>query len=585
MPKWCYSAIIEEGDLMAYFLKKTKTKNDTYLQIYESFYDPARKGSAHRSIRPVGYVNKLAAQGIEDPVAHFQAEVDRMNAERRQKKQADKTRLISEESPERFLGYFPFKDLNDGLLVKRWIDLLQSVTDFRFNVYDMLSALIYSRLVMPCSKAKTYDEVLPRLYEEPSFSLNQLYDGLEYIGQEYEKIIEIYNHQLAAKYPFDTSHTYFDCTNFYFEIDREDDFRKKGPSKENRREPLVGLGLLLDANQIPVGMRMYPGNESEKPVLRQVIDDLKTRNNITGRTIQIADKGLNCAENIFHAKKQGDGYIFSKSVKILPETEKQWVLLPNDYQIVKDAAGKEKYRIKECVDQFPYEYTDTDGRRKKIKLTEKRVVTYNPHLAKKKLYEIDRQVEKAVRLRAAAAKKNEYGDCSKYVVFQPADKKGNATDGKVNVVMNEDAIAQDRMLAGYNLIVTSEADMPAVEIYAAYHNLWRIEESFKVMKSQLDARPVYLQKEDTIKGHFLVCYLSVVLLRIFQFHVLHNQFSTEDIMRFVKEFRTVKISDRKSINLTRSSAFITKLASITGLPVTSYYLTGTDIKNMLSHRF
>ncbi len=570
---------------MAYFLKKTKTKNDTYLQIYESFYDPARKGSAHRSIRPLGYVNKLIAQGIEDPVAHFQAEVDRMNAERRQEKHSDKAKLISEESPERFLGYFPFKDLNDGLLVKRWIDLLQSVTDFRFNVYDMLSALIYSRIVMPCSKAKTYDEVLPRLYEEPSFSLNQLYDGLEYIGQEYEKIIEIYNHQIAVKYPFDTSHTYFDCTNFYFEIDREDDFRKKGPSKENRREPLVGLGLLLDANQIPVGMRMYPGNESEKPVLRQVIDDLKARSNITGRTIQVADKGLNCTENIFHAKKQGDGYIFSKSVKILPETEKQWVLLQNDYHVVKDAEGKERYRIKECIDQFPYEYTDSTGRRRKMKLTEKRVVTYNPHLAKKKRYEIDRQVEKALRLRAAAAKKNEYGDCSKYVVFQPADKQGKATDGKVTVVMNEDAIAQDRMLAGYNLIVTSEVDMPASEIYAAYHNLWRIEESFRVMKSQLDARPVYLQKEDTIKGHFLICYLSVVLLRLFQFHVLHNRFSTEDIMRFVKEFRTVKVSDRKSINLSRSSVFITNLASLSGLPVTSYYLTGTDIKNMLSHRF
>ena len=143
-------------------------------------------------------------------------------------------------------------------------------------IYDMMSSLIYSRIVHPCSKSKTYDEVLPKLFETSDFSLNQIYAGLDYLGMEYEKVIEIYNHQINLKYKFDTSHTYFDCTNFYFEIDREDDFRRKEPSKENRHEPIVGLGLLLDANQIPIGMKLYPGNESEKPIMRDVIDGLKS---------------------------------------------------------------------------------------------------------------------------------------------------------------------------------------------------------------------------------------------------------------------------------------------------------------------
>ena len=321
---------------MAYFLKKTKTKNDIYLQIYESFYDPERKGSAHRSYRPVGYVNKLIASGIEDPVSYFQQEVDSLNQKHSADKALSRQRQISDVSPEKLLGYFPLKNINDRLSVKKYIDLMQTATDFHFNVFDMLSALVYSRLVHPCSKYKTYDEVLPRLFDKYHFSLNQLYEGLEYIGWEYEKIIEIYNHQIQRLYAFDTSHAYFDCTNFYFEIDREDDFRRKGPSKENRKEPIVGLGLLLDANQIPVGMKLFPGNESEKPVIRKIIDDLKTRNSINGRTIQVADKGLNCSENIFHAVKNGDGYIFSKSVKQLPEIEKIWVLLPNDYREVKN---------------------------------------------------------------------------------------------------------------------------------------------------------------------------------------------------------------------------------------------------------
>ena len=339
---------------MAYFLKKTNNKKGIYLQIYESYYDSERKGGAHRSYKPIGYVHELQANGIEDPISFFGEEVQKLNQEHKKKKQVEKRRQISDESPEKLLGYFPLKNLNDSLKCKKYIDLMQTATHFRFNVFDMMSALIYARAVHPCSKSRTYDEVIPKLFETYDFSLDQLYDGLEYIGSEYEKVIEIYNHQVSQKYKFDTSHTYFDCTNFYFEIDREDDFRLKGPSKENKKEPIVGLGLLLDANQIPIGMKMYPGNQSEKPVLRDIIDDLKQRNHISGRTIQVADKGLNCFNNILHALKSGDGYIFSKSVKTLPETEKTWVLLDNDYVDVKSKKGEVLYRIKECVDDFNY---------------------------------------------------------------------------------------------------------------------------------------------------------------------------------------------------------------------------------------
>lgn len=570
---------------MSYFLKKTNNKKGTYLQIYESFYDPERKGGAHRSYKPLGYVHQLQAEGIDDPIAFYKDEVQKLNQELNKKKQDEKARKISEESPEKLLGYFPLKNLCDSLRCKNYIDLMQTATGFRFNVFDMMSALVYARVVHPCSKLKTYIEVIPKLFEKYEFSLDQLYSGLGYIGSEYEKIIEIFNHQVALKYPFDTSHSYFDCTNFYFEIDREDEFRLKGPSKENKKEPIVGMGLLLDANQIPIGMKMYPGNESEKPVIRDIIDDLKQRNRISGKTIQVADKGLNCFENILHALKAGDGYIFSKSVKMLPETEKIWVLLENDYVDVKNKKGEVLYRIKDCVDDFNYNYTDKDGHRKTLKLTEKRVVTFNPKLAEKQTLEINRQVEKAKKLRACEAKKSEYGDSSKYVTFIPTDKKGEKTTGKVKVEINEKAIENAKKLAGYNMIVTSEIRMTASGIYAAYHNLWRIEESFRIMKSQLDARPVFMQKQETITGHFLICYLSMLLTRLFQIHVLKDGYGTEEIFDFIHDFRVAKISDRKYINLTRSSSFIKDLTVRTGLPLTSYFLGNEDINKMLSHRF
>ena len=332
-------------------------------------------------------------------------------------------------------------------------------------------------------------------------------------------------------------------------------------------------------------MKIYPGNESEKPILRNVIDDLKARNNITGRTIQVADKGLNCINNIIHALKDGDGYIFSKSVKTLSETELTWVLLDNNYVDIKNSDGAVLYSVKECIDDFSYSYQDKNGKKKNIKLREKRIVTFNPKLAEKHIYEINKQVEKVHRLKTSQAKRSEFGDCSKYVTFIPTDKKGNKEDGKIKVEINEEAIEKAKKLAGYNLIVTSELSTTSKEIYDTYHSLWRIEESFRAMKSQLGARPVYLQKQDSIIGHFLICYLAVLLSRILQIYILEDKYGIEEIFNFIRDFKVAKISDYKYINLTRSSGFIKKLAINTRLPLTLYFLNNEDINKMLSHRF
>lgn len=566
---------------MAYFIKTSHTSKGDYYQIYDSFYDPEKKQTAQKAFRPLGYASVLKAAGIGDPKAHFQAEVDRLNAERKNQRDVDKVRQITEVSPERYLGYFPFKSVNDGLGVRKYIDVLQQTYGFEFSLYDMLSSLIYARVVQPCSKSKTFHDVLPSLMEGRGFSQDQMYRGIACIGNEYEKIIEIYNNAMPAVYSFDVSNVYFDCTNFYFEIDREDGFRMKGPSKENRTDPLVAMGLLLDANAVPIGMRVFPGNESEKPVIRETIDSLKERHGITGRTIQVADKGLNCSENICHAIEGGDGYLFSESVKMMSEVERKWVLLDNGYEEVKDEKGRLLYKIKDCVDDFDYRIKDARGKAVTVKLPEKRVATYNPDLAKKKLYEIDRLVEKARSKCVSQAKKNELGECSKYVNFKPADKKGNETDGKVATSINEAAIAENRAIAGYNVLVTSEVKMGKRDIYSMYHNLWRIEESFRVMKSQLDARPVYLQKQDTITGHLLICYLGVLLLRLMQFVILENKYSSEDIMGMVKGFRAVQASERKHINITRNTKFIKEFADFTSLPLASFYLSDSQVKRIM----
>ena len=576
MVLWCYNV---EGDFMAYFLKQSNLKKGLYLQIYESFYNPEKNQTSHRSVKALGYVNDLISEDIPDPVAFYKAEVSKMNDERKK----EKTRLISSSSAIRHIGYFPFKAILENLNISRYIDFFHLTNDFDFKLSDVLSSLIYARAVNPCSKHRTFHEVMPCLYESYDFSYDQLLEGLGFLGNEYEKIVELFTSQVRDKYGLNTSQTYFDCTNFYFEIDREDDFRRKGPSKENRRDPIVGLGLLLDANQIPIGMKMYPGNESEKPVLRDVINGLKQRHNIEGHTVQVADKGLNCAENIYNARQNGDGYLFSKSVKQLPETEKTWVLLEHGYHDVRDKDGTLKYRWKECVDKFPYTYTDSNGKRHTLNLTEKRVVTFNPSLAKKKKIEIERMVEKAITLSSSMAKRNEYGETSRYVLFK-STSKGKKTEDKVKTELNQEQIQKDLELAGYNLLVTSEIKMSAQDIYDTYHNLWRIEESFRIMKTDLDARPVYLQKEENIKGHFLICYLTVLLGRILQFKILKNKYSSSEVFGFIRNFNVAE-AEGKYINLATSTSFIKDFAKLTDLPLEHYLLTQKKLNKVLNFRF
>lgn len=568
---------------MAFFLKKSKLKKGLYLQIYESFYSQDKKGTAHKSYKTLGYEQDLIKSGIPDPVTHYTNVVKQMNIEASRIKEENKTRKIAE-SPERHLGYFLLQNIYKNLSVSNYLDLMQSVRNFRFRISDLIEALIYSRVIDPCSKLKTCYDILPKLYEFYKLSYEQILDGVEYLGNEYEKIIEIFNHQVGIKYSLDTSKTYFDCTNFYFEIDKEDEFRRNGPSKENRKDPIIGLGLLLDANQIPIGMKLYPGNESEKPIIRDIIKELKDRNRISGRTVRVADKGINCASNIFNALKNNDGYLFSKSVKQLPEIEKEWILLKDDYKKVTDNNGTLRYLIKECIDEFPYTYKDENGKEYTIMLKEKRVATYNPELAEKKKYEINKMVEKAKILKASQAKKSEFGECSKYVIFGCADKKGNAIDGKVKVSINRKAIDNDLKLAGFNLLVTSEIKMKADDIYSTYHNLWRIEESFKMMKSYLDARPVFLQKPASIHGHFLICYLSVLLIRLLQFKVFKNKYCTEQLINFIREFRVVKLERNNYVNITASSEFIKNLAAETGLPITNYFLNESQVEKILKYK-
>ena len=248
--------------------------------------------------------------------------------------------------------------------------------------------MVSCRIINPCSKIKTFEEVLPTLFKSYNIFKDQI-DKLDFIGDNYSRILEVFNEFYNEKFSRKTGNVYFDCTNYYFEIDSEDDFRRKGPSKENRKGPIVGMGLLLDEDQIPLTMKLYPGNESEKTIIRHCINEMKERFHMNGRTIQVADKGLNCAKNIYDALFNGDGYIYSQSVKKLEEKEQKWVLLDNDYIDMTDSLGNLEFRYKTCIDAFSYKFDNSKFTVKQI-----RIASYNPSLLKNKKLKLSNKLIK-----------------------------------------------------------------------------------------------------------------------------------------------------------------------------------------------
>ena len=506
-------------------------------------------------------------------LAFYTDKVKKLNDELKEKS----IKQIGEINPTKNLGYFLIKAMFDKLDLDNHIRLASSNKKFQFDLPDFIRTITYAQIINPGSKFKAFEKVIPSIYGTTEYSYDQILETIDFLGQDYESFIEILNHHINKVYKRNTKTT-------YFEIDEEENLRRKGPSKENKKDPIIGQALLLDEDQIPLAMTMYPGNQSEKPFLRNTIEDIKNRYNISSKIVQVADKGLNCARNIYAASiEANDGYIFSKSVhgKNLSKQEKEWVLLENENNIwneFNDSNGKLVYKYKECIDTFKYKFTNDEGECVEFNVKEKRIVIFNPTLARKQKQEINKEIEKAKTLSLKGALKEDYGDSTKYVQFTTTDNNGE----KVYVFssLNQEKIDEDLSLAGYNLLVTSEYKKNAQEIYNAYHGLWRIEESFRVMKTYLDARPVFLQNENSIYGHFLICYLSVFLLRILQIKKFKDKTHTNQIINFIRSFIVLKEKDR-IINLS-SKDNILPLSNVLNLNIDNFVFKPNDVEKLLN---
>ena len=572
---------------MAYFLRKTRRKNgDIYYQIYDSYYSAEERKNKNRSVEKLGLLSSLRREGESD--SECVQRLRGMVSERERDRSGKQAKQIDDNDELVNYGYFLLEGMVRHLDIRKQIDLLTLGSRIRFSLSDVLFSLADARVIDPCSKWKTFAEVFPLMYEDPTkkISLSQMYSGVCFLGTVVQDVVDILNAAIDKRFGRSLDRVYFDCTNYYFEIDCESGIKRRGPSKENRTSPIVSMALLLDSDLIPYQMEIFPGNESEKPRLPRALDRIREEKGKESKIIQVADKGLNCAENIRKCGKN-DGYIFSKAPKMMADKDLEWMFDEKGWTDVMDKNGEVSYRYKSVTDVYDYEFKDENGKTVKFTKAEKRVATFNPSLRKKQAIELTRQYDKAMKKTASAQIKEAVGGKNAKMVSVDAVSKKTGEeleDAQIVLSGNKEKLEHDLKLAGYNILITSEVAMKESEIYDVYHKLWNIERTFRMMKTQLAARPAFASTDDGIRGHFLTCYTSIVLLRLLEKKVFSGQFTVEEIIEYIKKARAFRLSDNDYCNLLkRKDAAISEyIQKRTELPLLNKRLTDSKIKSFFN---
>lgn len=512
------------------YLKKTYRKESgrTYLVIAQKYRNPVTKISTDKTIQSLGYLDELEKE-YDDPIKHFKEVARKMT----EKDDAEKKVILSFNMNEQLsldtdnrknLGYAAIMKEYHELELDHFFNNKARHEGFQFNTNSIMSLLAVSRILSPGSKKKAFEEK-GRYFERFNFSLEDIYRSLSHFSKIAKETQQHIHEQITQKYGRDMKTIYYDVTNFYFEIDKEDDLRKKGPSKEHRPNPIVQMGLAMDADGIPMAYEAFPGNNLDKETFRSVIGEVK-RNYGTGRIIVVADKGIITGDNIHYLvgnkpEKPLNGYVFSFSVRGGTGDFKEYVLDSNGYvdENGKKADTDTTYKIKSRVTAREINVTMENGKTVRKTVYEKQVVFYSKKYADREKAEREKAVIKAMEFVKNPVKYEQatsYG-AAKYIKDLNVDKKtGELRPGGTTPTFDYDKLVEEEKYDGYYSIVTSELNMGNNEIIDTYRGLWEIEETFRIAKGDLEARPIYLHREERINAHLLSCFISLVIMRLLQ---------------------------------------------------------------------
>ncbi len=517
------------------FLKKTKNNKTgrTYLSIVESYRDKETNKSKNRTIKSFGYYDDLIKL-YDDPIDHCKSEIEELKKELGIKKGPIHFQIQPHEqlnlgtNNRKNFGYAAFSSIYHTLEINKFLINRQRSTKIKANTNHIMKLLVYSRLLNPGSKKQAFEN-RAKFFEKTNYSLDDVYRALSFFNNKGNELQLWINNKIKDNYNRDTSLVYYDVTNYYFESDKIDDFRRKGVSKEHRPNPIVQMGLFMDTNGIPITYDLYAGNTNDCLTYRPTFSRMKKEFGL-GKVVVVADKGMNTGDNILYTLSANAGFVFSQTARGANKELKNFIKNDEGFKWI----GND-YKWKERLYPTEINVTMESGKKKKKKIDVKQVVFYSEKYAKKARHEREKAIEKAKKLISSPSSYNQstsHGAAAYVENLTFVKDTGEIADGKA-LILNEKKIKEQEALDGYYVLVTSEYEKTASEIIEIYRGLWKIEESFKVTKSDLEARPVFVSTEEHIKAHFLTCFIALVLARVLE-HKLNNKYSITKMIDSLK---------------------------------------------------
>lgn len=550
---------------MSLFLKTAKYKNGkTYLSIVDGYrVDGKVKQKVYKKI---GYLEDLEKQ-FDDPISHFKKEVEILKKQFISKITTtfDINQDNTFEDDTFNIGYAYLKTIFKELDINSVLENKQYSSNIEYSLSKACELLTYSRILDPGSIKYTYEHK-NQFFEPFDLSLDDLYRCLNPLLDCKEDIFKTIWENTKEEYHRDASTSYYDCTNYYFEIEYDDEdiknedgeiikkgLRKRGPEKNHRPDPIVEMGLLLDKQGFPISYNLFSGNTSEKETLIPEIHNIKRRHNID-KVIVVADRGLNCSDNMIKMagidldKENRDGYVYGQSVRGADQEFKNWIL-SGDYKIDKiiDDEGNEiifkhKSRIypkKMYITRDDKGLTKSGNKKKQsITVDQKQMVYYSQKYADKQKRDRQMVIEKAkdlIKNPGAYTRATSYGAAG-YINNIKFDKETGVVSNGSELSLNIEKITEDEKLDGYYSIVTSEENLSDLELRNIYKGLSKIEETFKITKSEFNARPINVRLEDHIEAHFLICFIALVIIRILQ-DKINNKYTIKNLLENMKKFK------------------------------------------------
>ncbi len=574
-------------------LSSTKSKNSESFYITKGFIND--KGTSTSAVvRKLGTLADLLVKHgptREDVVAWAREEVRRETVKYKEEQKAKAVQITFhadrrlDYNKQKFFrgGYLFIQSIYYGLQLNKSCRKLKAKYNYQYDMNAILSDLIYARVLEPTSKRSTY-KVASEFLESPSYELHDIYRALDVLGTECDFIQEeVYknSHFLIKR---NDKVLYYDCTNYYFEIEQEDGSKKYGKGKEHRPNPIIQMGLFMDGDGIPLAFSTFPGNTNEqkslKPLEKKVIQDFGCR-----KFIYCSDAGL-ASEDIREYNHMGErAFIVTQSIKKLQAEDKEWALDKKGFRRVPskdtDAKSKDIFVDLDTIseDDEGLYYKDVPYTPKK--LHQRLIITYSPKYAKYQKKIRDNQVERAEKMiksggKAKKQRKNPH-DPARFIGTIAATKEGEKAD--IHSYLDEDKIESEAQYDGLYAVCTDLLDDDVSDILKVSEGRWQIEECFRIMKTDFEARPIYLQIENRIKAHFLICFLALLVYRLLD-NKLDHQFTCRTILDTLKAMNFAEVEEQGFMPLYKREKITDMLHDACGFRTDSHFITKSMMKTI-----